>query len=56
MTAREGQTTYQGPKFLADWVDRHFIEGDGFALRERIGGILSRRFGQDEDDTEESTG
>ena len=40
MTASEGQTTYQGPTFLADWVDRHFIEGDGLRLRERLRGLV----------------
>ena len=43
MTALPGQTTRQGPKFLTDFVRRHFIERDGeddeedLSLRERRG-------------------
>jgi hypothetical protein len=48
MTARPGGTTRQGPKFLTDFVSRHFIDQDGDgdddedepSLRERLGSAL----------------
>lgn len=56
MTARPGEKTRQGPKFLTDFVSKHFIEGDGFEIRERIGGMFSRRADDEVEDDEERTG
>ena len=56
MTARPGGKTRQGPKFLTDFVSRHFIEQDSDgdeeerSFRERLGSALRRGDGDDGDE------
>ena len=54
MTARPGEKTRQGPKFLTDFVSRHFIEGERRSMQERIVAVIPGSSDESDDASAES--